>query len=343
MIASALKFLEPPLHVADKIRVAFYKSFKPLSKILAGRKNIRLAVFATLHLLIALIFAYASPLLLIGWSVLILGAPHILMDIRHLVLKPRLNQRKIFYVVMIPILILAVAYGGIAATLAGTTIISLSSRGSPAIKFGLAIFCGVLSGLAWQHGPFSDLIFVYGHNVIGIIMWWLWTKRDNAWHIVPLTLFFTISIVLLALPLPDFFLKPGFGDGILNKMAAAKIAATLLPSLESHARASLLILFAFTQSSHYATWFYLIPEEDRAGQSPRGFIKSYRSLFTDCGPILIFATLVLTAVYIGWGIFDLAGARMGYLRFAGFHGYLEILVLVLFLTEGRAHASRHLV
>jgi len=343
MIASALKFLEPPLGIADKVRVAFYKSLKPLGRILVGRKNLRLAAFATGHLLIALVFAYASPLLLIGWSVLILGAPHILMDIRHLVLKPGLNRRKIFYVVMIPTLALAIAYGGIAATLAGAAIISLFSRGKFLVKLGLAAFCGVLFVFTWQYGSFSDLVFVYIHNAVGVIMWWLWKKRDNAWHVIPLILFFLISILLLAFPLPNLFLKPGFGDNLLNAETATKIAATLLPNIGSDARASLLTLFAFTQSAHYAAWFYLIPEEDRPGKSPRGFKKSYRSLFTDCGPILIFATLVLTIFYVGWGLFDLASARMAYLRFAGFHGYLEILVLVLFLTEGRGRASLPLV
>lgn len=343
MIASTLKFLESPLGIADKIRITLYKFLKPLGRVLVLRKNFRLATFATLHLLIALIFAYASPLLLIGWSVLILGTPHILMSVRHLVLKPELNQRKIFYIVIVPTLILAVACGGIATTLAGGAIISLFSRKTLPIKFGLAALCSVLFAFALKYGAFSDLVFVYIHNVVGVIMWWLWTKRNNSWHLIPLTLFFVISIALLTLPLPHLFLKPGFGDNLLNATTATKIAATLLPDMSSHMRTPLLILFTFTQSAHYAAWFYLIPEEDRPGQSPRGFIKSYRSLFTDCGPILIFATLMLTIFYIGWGIFDLASARMAYLRFAGFHGYLEILVLVLFLTEGRGRASLRLV
>lgn len=338
MLATALKFLEPPLGFADKTRVAFYKSVKPLGRFLVGRKEARLAAFATAHLLIALFCAYAAPLLLIAWSVLILGAPHILMDIRHLVLRRGLHKRVIFFAVMIPTLVLAVLFGGIAATLAGAIPICLLSQAAPLKKTAVSFVVGMLAVVAWQNGPLSDFVFLYLHNVVGVILWWGWIKRKQHWHVVPLVLFFAVSLALLLFPMTEFFLHAGFVDSALNTMTAYQIAATFIPTPDSPKAAALLTLFAFTQSAHYAAWFYLIPEEDRPGTSPQGFAKSYQSLLRDCGTVLVFITGLLTICFITWGVFDLAGARLNYLRFAGFHGYLEVLVMTLMLTEGRQRA-----
>ena len=50
-------------------------------------------------------------------------------------------------------------------------------------------------------------------------------------------------------------------------------------------------------------------------------------------PLVLFSLLAFGIA--AWGVVDLTQARMGYLRLAVFHGYLELAVAVLWLIEGR--------
>ena len=97
----------------------------------------------------------------------------------------------------------------------------------------------------------------------------------------------------------------------------------------------LLLSFVFLQSVHYLVWLRLVPEDDRARPAPRPFLASWHALRADFGlwPFVVTATAAVAIA--GWGIADLAAARDGYLRLAGFHGYLEVAVGALWLAEGR--------
>jgi hypothetical protein len=97
----------------------------------------------------------------------------------------------------------------------------------------------------------------------------------------------------------------------------------------------LLLAFAFAQSVHYAVWLRAIPDETRRTDSIRSFRQSTRALLREVGPLVPGVAIVATVALAVWGAFDLATARMGYLRFAGFHGYLEIALGALAWAEHR--------
>jgi hypothetical protein len=97
----------------------------------------------------------------------------------------------------------------------------------------------------------------------------------------------------------------------------------------------LVLTFAFLQSVHYAIWLRLIPEDDRPRAAPRPWRATWRALVEDFGakPLVIFGVLALGIA--AWAVVDLTQARLGYLRLAVFHGYLELAVGALWLIEGR--------
>ncbi len=97
----------------------------------------------------------------------------------------------------------------------------------------------------------------------------------------------------------------------------------------------LVLAFAFLQSVHYGVWLRLIPEDDRPRAAPRPWRATWRALVQDFGvvPLMLFAALALGIAV--WGVVDLTQARLGYLRLAVFHGYLELAVGALWLIEGR--------
>ncbi|MEI8259034.1 MAG: hypothetical protein WCJ30_25475, partial [Deltaproteobacteria bacterium] len=85
----------------------------------------------------------------------------------------------------------------------------------------------------------------------------------------------------------------------------------------------------------YAVWLRAIPDEARPGATPRSFRKSARALVADTGPWLAVGAVLAAIGLAAWATRDLAAARAGYLRFAVFHGHLEVAVLGLLWAERR--------
>ncbi|HTJ82283.1 MAG TPA: hypothetical protein VL400_11230, partial [Polyangiaceae bacterium] len=104
----------------------------------------------------------------------------------------------------------------------------------------------------------------------------------------------------------------------------------------------LVALFAFAQSVHYAVWLRVLPDEVRARKTPRSFVQSARALVSDVGGLMVVAAMLGAALFLFWGFVDVYQARVRYLSFALFHGYLELAALGLLLAERRSvadHAS----
>ena len=96
----------------------------------------------------------------------------------------------------------------------------------------------------------------------------------------------------------------------------------------------LVLLYAFAQAVHYWAWLRLIPEEDRVRETPRTFRKSWRALHDDLGPYLLVGAGVGLLGLAAWSVFDLASARIEYLRFVRFHAVLELAALSVLWVEG---------
>jgi hypothetical protein len=98
---------------------------------------------------------------------------------------------------------------------------------------------------------------------------------------------------------------------------------------------------------HYGVWLRLVPEEDRPREAPRPFASSFRALRDDLGLVVLGAAILAAVGLAAWAAFDVLAARAGYLRFANFHGQLELAAAALFALEGRpgpiAHRNRSLL
>src|SRR5262249_20844959 len=112
------------------------------------------------------------------------------------------------------------------------------------------------------------------------------------------------------------------------------VAAWLTPGTGIAFALPLALVHAFSDSVHYGAWLGLIPEEEARGEGSLTFKMTARSLLADLrGPGLIAVVLAMATV-IAASLFNLAGTRRIYFSIAGFHGYLEVIVLVFLAVRG---------
>src|SRR5437868_9861177 len=89
-MTAALAIALAPL---DRLRAAFLAHFGAwASRILADRA-LRVAVYAAMGIASALVVTCAAPLWAFALAPLVLGVPHLVADVRYLVVKPGLHRR----------------------------------------------------------------------------------------------------------------------------------------------------------------------------------------------------------------------------------------------------------
>lgn len=318
----------------DAVRTALYRALAPwLAPLYADRAR-RVAWMGALSVATSFALTLAAPLWLIALGPLLLGVPHLVADVRYLVVRPGLH-RQVVPATLAAAALVAVGFGAPALVgLAAMVPAILAARASPA-KRALALAAWLaLSWAAWRDEYLFLLVFLHAHNVVALVLWWRVRPRDGraGW---------TVALVLagaavLALGLADGvvgalggFSAPGTGTDFSELVT--QLAPTVSPAVGLH----LVLSFAFLQSIHYALWLRLIPEDARERPAPRPFRASWTALRQDLGgPLLALAGVVALAIAT-WGTFDLPGARLGYLQLAAFHGYLELAAGAWLLLERR--------
>ncbi len=256
--------------------------------------------------------------------------PHLLADLRYLVVRPGLHRRPLLWIAVgLPLLALALdgssVWPGLAAAL-GALLVSRGSRGRKAA--GLAALAALALG-TWRLGILAAVAFAHVHNLVAVLLWWAWRPRAGRLHWAVPALFLAGSGILLALPFQ--------GDAAVSvgSLGLGALAASLSGGLSPEWGLRLALCFAFGQAVHYATWLRLIPEEDRRRTAPRPFASSFRALQADFGtwPLVLAAGAALAVA--AWAVADLGAARAGYFRLSLFHGHLELAAAALFFVEGR--------
>jgi hypothetical protein len=335
----------------DRARTACFvwASRSGVLRTLALKKERRVPALLFGHTLVALLLALLAPTFLLVVGPLVLGVPHLVSDVRHLVLRPAL-----------PRLARPLLLGGSALLLAARVLEETGVRGMARVELALAgallfaaialafgeargarhvrallatLFALVLAGtaLCWPHQ--ARLVLGHGHNVVALLLWaalYRRGKRGSAWVVGVVV---GLGLLLVCSPLAWLGFQHGAPSAFgLHSLAAAD---TLAPGVQS-ARLALGIVasFAFLQAVHYAVWLHAIPQDATRGDATLSFRMSWRSLRSDVGAKVLLGIVGLVLLVPLAGIVAPVATKSLYLSLSAFHGYLELAAAALFFVRG---------
>lgn len=324
-----------PLVAADRVRVRWLRVLGGAARPLVRRRELRVAVVFSALIVAALVGALVAPLWLLSLAPIVWGVPHLIADLRYLVVRSGYHRRaRLWWLVGGPLLWVAVGgdlvWGFVAAAVAATLARASRTRRVVAV-WVLAGAAAVFLAL----GRAGDLVFSYVHNFLAVAFWWLWRPRAGRVHRLPLALLVAATVFLLS---PAALSLTQMLGGLAWSPAGAGPEHQLwrlAPGLAPEIGLRLVLLFCFSQSLHYGVWLHLVADEDRERATPPTFRTSYDLLRRDLGDVGLVVAGLLAVGSAAWAVLDLAAANLGYFRMARFHGHLELVAGVLLLLERR--------
>jgi len=276
------------------------------------------------------------PLWSLALGPVLLGVPHLVADVRYLVVRPGLH-RQLGLVALLAMPLLATSFGagpsvGLLAVLPAVLISTRSPRRWPLI-ITLTVWAG-LSVVAYLFDYGFTLAFLHAHNVVALGLWWALAPRRWSMLWVPLAAV-AGAIAILAGGLDPLLDLTGGWSAPWTGTTLSEFVVTITPDVDPTLAVRLVLSFCFLQSVHYAVWLRLIPDDGRPRKAPRPFVASWRALVDDFGLPALLVCCALALVIAGWGVFSLPNARLGYLQLAAFHGYLELAIAARWFVHGR--------
>lgn len=345
---SATTFTDSLLSPLDRVRSALFvrATRVALLRPVLLEKRRRVPALLLLHASAALVLSVLSPTLLLVAGPLLLGVPHVLADLRYLVLRSALSRalRRLLLAGCAALFLarlLEVSGAGAMARfeLGGAALVTLGviALAAPRAKSGRVLVAVAVTlslaaaALVWPRS--ARLVLSHGHNLVALALWAFVFCRARRRALAVALVVLGGAVLLLTTPLAWW----GFVHGLPSAFGLHAFAAadTLAPGVQDTTRAlGVVSSFAFLQSVHYAVWLHAIPQEATRGEATLTFRMSFRALVSDFGwPLLAVSTLLILAVPLA-GLVAPLRAQTTYLSLSAFHAYLELSVLALLWVRG---------
>jgi hypothetical protein len=357
MPQAGLGLLGGPVEVLDTARRSFWRvaTRLRLGRRCAADVDARLTAITAGHLTVALTLTILFPAAMLLFGPLLLGAPHVLSDLRFLVARPlREGDRALRWQLGIVIVAVAVMVLGRTASLFGLRLPAAFDPVVGAVGVGLAALFGLLSrgltlrtivmaalaaglfGVAWQAPRETQLAFAHGHNLVAIVAFVLLALKRR-WFTVTGTLIVgvTAGVALLGSgALDELMLATGRWDEPLLGLSVASLSTVLAPEWPGMWPFRIVMIYAFAQAVHYVCWLRLTPTALAPRTAPASFARSTHALRSDLGTAGLVIGLGLCVLVPALAVLDAEQTRNTYLTLAGFHGWLELAVFTLLLSRG---------
>lgn len=309
-------------------------------------KSRRIPLLLGVHASAALVLSVFAPSLLLLAGPLLLGVPHLVSDVRYLILRPAIapRLRSLLLAGSALLLLLRIAHGlGLARVdsaelwVAGglvltTSVFAAQKQGIWRVGLVLVALCA-LGSAAWAWPRAFRVVLAHAHNLVALALWVFgFSRQPRAAKLLALG-FVGVGALLLLTPLAWFGFKHGLRE--CWGLSALQAAATLAPGIQSTTLAlGLIASFAFLQSLHYAVWLHAVPQEETRGNATLSFRMSARQLRRELGSWGLGAAAALTvAVPVLACCGSVVGAKDLYLSLSAFHAYLELAAGAVFFVS----------
>ncbi len=314
----------------DALRVRLLRGLMPLSSVLAGDRDLRVATVATVSIGLAFVLALEAPLWTLALGPIVFGVPHLLADVRYCIVRPGWHRRTSLVVAAGVPLLVGTMLADVQLSLAAVAGAAAAAHGPTRRRVAvIAVAVGMMAAIAAWRRP-SLILMVHLHNLVAIGLWWAWRPRRTWVHAIPLVVFAGLSAALWWMTTPTDALGPISAD-----LGWQVHASQLAPGFSEADAARVVALFCFAQAVHYAIWLRVVPDDDRDRPTPRTFGQTLRALRREIGRPVLVAAAVAALVFAIWAVFDLAQSRASYLRLGMFHVTLELCAAALLFIEGR--------
>jgi hypothetical protein len=314
----------------DRARVRLLHATMPVSSYFVSRRAERVASMGVASILFALVGTAIAPMWMLALGPIVLGVPHLLADLRYCVVRPGWHRQPAMWIgVGVPLLAVAVT-GTTAVGFAAVAGACAASSGPLARRLGvLGMSIAAAAACVWV-GPLAGLLLVHLHNFVAVLLWWRWRDGQPGLRSLPVAAFLAGCLLIASGALDHGITLMGpLGSDLQVHMHS------LAPGLDGPLGLRVVLLFCFAQSVHYVIWLRLVPEDDRERPTPRSFHASWRALVGELGLVIPCVAIVLALALAGWAVVDLMAARLGYLRAAEFHVFLELALLGQLVIHSR--------
>jgi hypothetical protein len=323
--------------LADAARLRFVRLLGPLARPLLVSRDVRIGWTGALLVASAFVATGLLPLWVLALGPIVWGVPHVLSDVRYLVVRRGYHRRAS---IAVPAM-LGVACGwaglGVRGALAFGGIAALFAAGTKARRVVVCAAMLALAAAAQASPVVATIVFAHVHNLVALGFFVLWpslakARPGAAPRLAPAAIAAIGSIAIMGGALDGAVaratpLGSATFDAIVEQLAPAWLVE------DPRLAARLTLLYAFGQGVHYVVWLRLVPEADRPSPRPRSFRQSLRALRADLGAPLLVAGALAALVFAAWAMHDLATARVRYLQVAFFHGWIEIVAAAVMIAE----------
>lgn len=324
-----------PFDGVRRLALAWIAKSRVLTRVV-GTRDLRVPTIASVQIALFFALAVCAPIVMFVVGPLLLGVPHLASDVRYLLLRRRPARALVMVCLGFAAALLCVRAASwlghplpraytieiVLGTSWVLTALALGTRARPGRARAPLLFVAIALAGAWMlaHPLWTRLILAHGHNVFGVVLWFVLFRRAKRFAALPLAL---VGLGVVAL-LSGSFLPTALtvGDRAFG-MHLAMLGRSLAPGADPHFAVSVVLSFVFLQSVHYATWLAWVPQEELPGQGTFTFRMTARGLLRDFGAPLLMIFALLWAALAGWSLFSPQRALGAYISLVSFHAWLE--------------------
>lgn len=315
-------------------------------------RSARLTMLASVQILFAFVCTLFFPLWLLLLGPLILGVPHIISDIRYLLIRPpeEVSRGAVFGILaaltaMTGLRIYAMAtyhwlpqwemMCGCVAVFAGLLFVRKPNIWQLPLV-GLMVF-GTYTAFVY---PRSAILWLgHIHNFVAFGLWLYWSKGEGPWsrYIGVLVLYLGCIAMIGFGVWESFAASMGAFHSPQSGLDFGELVKLLAPGMDPTFGFRLVLIYAFAQAIHYVVWLRLVPGNQHFYPKPRPttFKENFERLRMDFGTLGLYLCILGTVAIPIMALFHATGTRNMYLSLVLFHGWLEFSVIANLLVKGR--------